>query len=200
VSRPIALLLPDLPERLRRLADQVHTLGASEVIGTLEAIKFEVWTSAMTSEPVAAPPTDERPLLTVEAVAHRIGFSKDVVYEMIRRGELQNVGRGRYKRVAAAAVDAWLTRSPDRSPPTPDFRNSAPHVSRQRAGAAGRAGAPPEGARSRARDGDDDRGAMGARRQRRQRPGAQEPDAPGATTWALPPVRRRSTPPAPQEV
>src|SRR5262245_56983084 len=108
MSQPVSVLLPDLPERLRQLADRLATLGASDVIGTLESMKFDVWT--VTVGPVASvPASDARPSLTVAEVTRRIGFSKDVVYDMLRTGELRNVGRGRCKRVAAADVDAWLT-------------------------------------------------------------------------------------------
>jgi excisionase family DNA binding protein len=190
--------MADLAAQLRQLADRLAELAPAEIVGALEALKFEVWTSAPPA-PIAAPPADERPPLTVAAVARRIGFSTDVVYEMLRRGELSNVGRGRAKRVAAVAVDAWLARPPSGWTASVDPRYSSPHVPRRRSRAAHAARAHAEGARRRARRGDNDGRPVGTRRPRRQRPGAHEPDAPGAATWALPPVRRRSGPPTPPE-
>jgi len=64
----------------------------------------------------APPPAAERPeqhddrLLTVEEAAKHMGFAKSYVYEMIRRGDLQAVRRGKYVRVRQSAIDDWITR------------------------------------------------------------------------------------------
>lgn len=62
----------------------------------------------------APPPAAERPeqhddrLLTVEDAAKRMGFAKSYVYEIIRRGELRAVRRGKYVRVRESAIAEWI--------------------------------------------------------------------------------------------
>lgn len=61
----------------------------------------------------APPPAAERPqhddrLLTVEEAAKHMGFAKSYVYEMIRRGELRAVRRGKYVRVRESAIAEWI--------------------------------------------------------------------------------------------
>ena len=188
----------DLAAALHALADRLDVLDVAEALGELEVLRVHLWRQATAPVPSAAPLPEGRPPLTVAAVAPRIGFSKDVVYEMLRRGELPNVGRGRAKRVPAAAVAAWLECRPAGSPSAVASRYSRPHDAVRGTGAAGPPGPHAEKTRRRARRGADDGRAVGARRQRRQCPGADEPDAPGAATWALPP-RRRPAPRRPPE-
>jgi excisionase family DNA binding protein len=196
VSRPAAPPL-DLPAALRALADRVQDLDVAQVLGELEALRFRLWT-ATSPATFDVPAPDERPPLTVAAVAQRIGFSKDVVYDMLRRGELWNVGRGRAKRVAAAAVDTWLA-GRDHWPARVHLRYRPPRESLGRSYAPRAARPDPEGARRRARRRADDCRAVGTGRQSRQSTRTDEPDAPGAAAWALRPRRRPpARPPEPE--
>jgi excisionase family DNA binding protein len=198
VTRPTAPP-SDLASQLRALADQVEVnqLDDAEIVGKLETIKFTIWASATTHAP-AAPAPDERPPLTVADVSRRVGFSTDVVYEMLRRGELTNVGRGRSKRVAAAEVDAWLAgRNRWRATVHSEYSPPRDALGCPRAARAARDDA--EGARRRTRCRHDDGRPVGTRHQSRRSPGANEPDTPGAAAWSLRPHRSRPASPADPE-
>ena len=54
--------MTDLAAQLHALADQVDRLKPGEVIGTLEKIKFEVWTNAATVPIVSPEPSSSRSL------------------------------------------------------------------------------------------------------------------------------------------
>jgi excisionase family DNA binding protein len=187
MTRPAAPLPPDLAAALRALADRVQGLDVAQVLGELEVLRFRLWTTASPATSDVAV-RDERPPLTVAAVAQRIGFSKDVVYDMLRRGELPNVGRGRFKRVSAAAVDTWLA-GQDHSPARVHLRYGPPRESLGRPYAPRAARPDPEARRHTRRRADDGR-AVETGRQSRQSTATHEPDAPGADAWALRPRRR----------
>jgi excisionase family DNA binding protein len=191
VSGSVAVVPPDLADRLRQLAEQLGTLGAGDVIGALESIKFEVWTATVSPTP---PTSDVRPPLTVAAVAQRIGYSKDVVYDMLRTGELRNVGRGRHKRVSNADVEAWLAR-PRAGAVTGerDVRYDPPGDSPGRRTASC---TPPGIGRAEPRSRANPSRPLRRGRQYRHRASTSEPDAPGAAAWRDPPARRcRRQPP-----
>jgi len=73
VSRPIASLL-DLAAALHALADRLDALEPAQVIGELEAFKFQVWTTATNHHPTPAPTGSSRGL-AVTAVQERSGMS-----------------------------------------------------------------------------------------------------------------------------
>jgi len=56
------------------------------------------------------PPTDQTQLLTAEQVAERTGFARSYVYQLLRRGELRAVRRGKYVRVTEQALREWIDR------------------------------------------------------------------------------------------
>jgi excisionase family DNA binding protein len=75
----------DIRAQLHALADQLEHLRPGEVIGTLEKLKFEVWTGA-NSAPTAPPAPSTA--LTVDEVAARTGMSKPWIYREARAGRL----------------------------------------------------------------------------------------------------------------
>jgi excisionase family DNA binding protein len=111
MSRPAALLL-DLPARLRALAAQAEAdaLAPGDLVGALEALKFEVWTAATTNHEAPAPGPSSR-ALAVEAVVERTGMSKDWLYREARAGRLPFARRlGRRVVFDEAGLDRWLAR------------------------------------------------------------------------------------------
>jgi excisionase family DNA binding protein len=75
----------DLAAQLHALADQVDRLKPGEVIGTLEKIKFEVWTNAATVPIVSPEPSTA---LGISEVSKRTGMSKPWLYREARAGRL----------------------------------------------------------------------------------------------------------------
>jgi excisionase family DNA binding protein len=111
VSRPAAPLL-DLPARLRALADRAEAdaLPPGELVGALEALKFEVWSTATTHAPAPAPVGSSRGL-AVAAVEERTGMSRDWLYREARAGRLPFARRlGRRVVFDEAGLDRWLAR------------------------------------------------------------------------------------------
>jgi predicted DNA-binding transcriptional regulator AlpA len=108
MSRPVVVLLPDLPDRLRQLADRLDTLAAGEVIGTLESIKFDIWT--VQAAPVPSTPAPSRGL-AVGVASERSGMSKDWLYREARAGRLPFARRlGRRVVFDEAGLTRWLDR------------------------------------------------------------------------------------------
>jgi excisionase family DNA binding protein len=96
----------DLAAQLHALADQLDTLRPSEVIGTLEKLKYEVWTGA-NSAPAAAPTPSAA--LTVDEVANRTGMSKPWIWRQARAGRLPFARRlGRRFSFEEAGLTRWL--------------------------------------------------------------------------------------------
>jgi excisionase family DNA binding protein len=121
MSRPAVPL--DFADRLRQLADQVETLEPAELVGQLEALKFQVWTAATNHAPAAVPTGPSRPL-AVTAVAERMGMSTDYVYREARAGRLPFARRHGSRVVFdAAGLERWLAKravpAPGRLPGTP---------------------------------------------------------------------------------
>jgi predicted DNA-binding transcriptional regulator AlpA len=98
----------DLATQLHALADQVDHLKPGEVIGTLEKIKFEVWTNA-NSAPIAPPaPTVA---LDIDEVSKRTGMSKPWLYREARADRLPFARRiGRRLVFDEAGLTRWLAR------------------------------------------------------------------------------------------
>jgi excisionase family DNA binding protein len=76
------------------------------------------------------------PLLTVPEAAEQLGISRELVYQLMRRGELQFIqlplrtgARWSGRRVEQAAVDAFIERHRVTSPTTP---GGVPPVGRRR--------------------------------------------------------------------
>lgn len=106
-SLPTLDELAEHPERAAELKDEERR----RVVSQLAALIVLLESSAVAITPVSkvAPPEPraER-LLTVPATAERMGFAKSYIYEIIRRGELRAVRRGKYIRVRESAVDEWV--------------------------------------------------------------------------------------------
>lgn len=51
---------------------------------------------------------DTKLLLTVPQAADRLGVGRSLLYEMIRRGELQSIRLGRARRVPVAALQHFV--------------------------------------------------------------------------------------------
>jgi predicted DNA-binding transcriptional regulator AlpA len=106
---PAAALLPGLPERLHQLADQVEQLDVAEVLGRLEVLRVQLWTSATTPAPPAAPAPGRA--IDIEAVKARTGMSLDWLYRQARKGRLPFARRlGRRVTFDAAGLERWLER------------------------------------------------------------------------------------------
>jgi predicted DNA-binding transcriptional regulator AlpA len=110
VTRSVAPLA-DVPGRLRALADraEAEALGPGDLVGQLEALKFEVWTRAM--QPEAPAPAGPSRGLDVAAVEERTGMSKDWLYREARAGRLPFARRlGRRVVFDQAGLTRWLER------------------------------------------------------------------------------------------
>src|SRR4029453_9054719 len=100
---------PDLATALRALADRVADLAPAQVVGELEALKFEVWTTANHSP--APEPTGSSRGLAVTAVVERTGMIKDWLYREARKGRLPFARRlGRRVVFDEAGLTRWLAR------------------------------------------------------------------------------------------
>jgi excisionase family DNA binding protein len=111
MSRPVAAL-PDLPARLRALADRAEAdaLDPAQLVGELEALKFQVWTNATNHAP-PCPPAGSSRGLKVKTVAERTGMSRDWLYRQVRRGGLPFARRiGRRIVCDEAELTRWLDR------------------------------------------------------------------------------------------
>jgi excisionase family DNA binding protein len=93
------------PERAVELRDEERRCVVSQLAALIILLQSSVAAAPVGS---AAPPEPgaER-LLTVPATAERLGFAKSYVYEIIRRGELRAVRRGKYVRVRQSAIEEW---------------------------------------------------------------------------------------------
>lgn len=49
----------------------------------------------------------DRLQVSVDEAAHLLGYSKRTVYEMMERGELRSVGRGRLRRIPIDELKRW---------------------------------------------------------------------------------------------
>src|SRR5262245_45913549 len=86
------------PERVAGLRDDERRRLVSRLAALIVVLE---------SGPIPATPANDGPaseqraehLLTVAAAAERMGFAKSYVYEIVRRGELRAVRRGKYVRV-----------------------------------------------------------------------------------------------------
>ncbi len=75
--------------------------------------------------------TDDTQLLTAAQVAERTGFARSYVYQLLRRGELRAVRRGKYVRVTVAALQAWIaSHSADWTPTKLRANHASCHPSR----------------------------------------------------------------------
>jgi predicted DNA-binding transcriptional regulator AlpA len=98
----------DLARQLHALADQLEHLKPGEVIGTLEKLKFEVWTGA-NSAPVA--PAAPSTALDIDEVYRRTDMSKPWLYREARAGRLPFARRlGRRIVFDEAGLTRWLER------------------------------------------------------------------------------------------
>jgi excisionase family DNA binding protein len=98
----------DIRAQLHALADQLEHLGPGEVIGTLEKLKFEVWSGA-TAAPIVPPAPSVA--LTVDEVMQRTGMSKPWLYREARAGRLPFARRlGRRLVFDEAGLTRWLER------------------------------------------------------------------------------------------
>jgi predicted DNA-binding transcriptional regulator AlpA len=109
VTRPAAPL-PALAERLHQLADQAERLDPAELVGQLEALKFQVWTTATNHAP-APEPTGSSRGLDITAVVARTGMSREWLYRQARAGQLP-FARHHGRRVVfdEAGLTRWLAR------------------------------------------------------------------------------------------
>src|SRR4029453_11498615 len=90
--------MADLAAQLRALADRVADLAPAQVVGELEALKFEVWTAAGRATPLGPPtesagPTPEH--LTTKAAADWLGISPTALRRLEADGQLAAVRIGR---------------------------------------------------------------------------------------------------------
>jgi excisionase family DNA binding protein len=112
-TRPAAPPL-DLPARLRALADRAEadSFAPGELVGALEALKFDVWTAATRSHDAPTPGASGSSRgLAVEAVVERTGMSKDWLYREARKGRLPFARRlGRRVVFDEAGLNRWLER------------------------------------------------------------------------------------------
>jgi excisionase family DNA binding protein len=95
----------DIRAQLHALADQLEHLKPGEVIGTLEKLKYEVWTGA-----TAAPSSTPEPstALDIDEVCRRTGMSKPYLYREARAGRLPFARRiGRRLSFDEAAFTRW---------------------------------------------------------------------------------------------
>jgi excisionase family DNA binding protein len=96
----------DIRAQLHELADQLEHLKPGEVIGTLEKLKFEVWTGA-NSAPIAPPAPSAA--LDIDEVVRRSGVSKPYLYREARAGRLPFARRiGRRFTFDEAGLARWL--------------------------------------------------------------------------------------------
>src|SRR5262245_54799691 len=95
-----------LAAQLRALADRVDVLAPAQVVGELEALKFEVWTAA-TSHPATAP--DDETLLDAAEVAAALGVPEKQARKLIagRAFPVVRVG-ARYVRVRQGDLRAYV--------------------------------------------------------------------------------------------
>jgi excisionase family DNA binding protein len=101
---------PDLASVLHALADRVDTLDPAQVVGELEALKFQLWAAATTSTagPAASGFSSG---LNVTAVMERTGMSKDWLYRAARAGRLPFARHlGRRVVFDEAGLNRWLER------------------------------------------------------------------------------------------
>jgi excisionase family DNA binding protein len=102
---------PDLASVLHALADRVDTLDPAQVVGELEALKFQVWTAATRKHDAPTPASGSSRALAVEAVVERTGMSKDWLYREARTGRLPFARRlGRRVVFDEAGLNRWLER------------------------------------------------------------------------------------------
>jgi excisionase family DNA binding protein len=111
MSRPV-VPPPDLASVLRALADRVDTLDPAQIVGELEALKFQVWTAATMSNGLRPPgPPGPSRALDITAVQERLGVSKGKIYRLARNGELPFAHRiGRRIVFDEAGLGRWLER------------------------------------------------------------------------------------------
>jgi excisionase family DNA binding protein len=96
----------DIRAQLHALADQLEHLKPGEVIGTLEKLKFEVWTGA-SSAPIAPP--EPSTALDIDEVCRRTGMSRPWLYRAARLGHLPFARRiGRRLRFDEVGLTRWL--------------------------------------------------------------------------------------------
>lgn len=111
MTRPVAPP-SDLAATLHALADRVDTLDPAQVVGELEALKFQVWTAATMPNGLRAPgPPGPSRALDITTVQERLGVSKGKIYRLARNGELPFARRiGRRVVFDEAGLHRWLER------------------------------------------------------------------------------------------
>jgi predicted DNA-binding transcriptional regulator AlpA len=99
-----------LAAQLRALADRLAELAPAQVIGELEALKFQVWSTASNHAPAPAPTGPSRGL-GVGVVVERTGMSRDWLYREARQGRLPFARRlGRRVVFDEGGLTRWLER------------------------------------------------------------------------------------------
>jgi hypothetical protein len=112
VSRPVALLLPDVADKLRQLAGRLDTLEPGQVIGELEAIRVTVLLAASPTA-VSAMAPDPFALLTDEAVGEVLGVPTRTVVLLRQRGLLPGVAVGdKYIRTRRRDLERFVENLP----------------------------------------------------------------------------------------
>jgi hypothetical protein len=96
----------DLATQLRQLADKLAELEPAQVVGELEALKFQVWTAASPPPPAA---TDADTLLDADGVAAALGVPEKQARKLIAARAFPVVPVGaRYIRVRKGDLLAYV--------------------------------------------------------------------------------------------
>ena len=112
MSRSVALLLPDVADKLQQLAGRLDTLEPGEVIGELEAIKATVLLAANSAAGSPMAP-DPFALLTDEAVAEVLGVPARTIVLLRQRGLLPGVPVGdKYIRTRRSDLESFVAGLP----------------------------------------------------------------------------------------
>jgi excisionase family DNA binding protein len=98
--------LADLVADSARLV-QVAPETVPRLLGDLERLRAEL-IIRLVSPVTPKPQTDTEPLLTVPEVAELLQVPESRVYELARSGKLPSVRLGKYVRVEAGALRAWI--------------------------------------------------------------------------------------------
>jgi hypothetical protein len=113
VSRPVALLLPDIADKLQQLAGRLDTLEPGQVIGELEAIKATVLLAASSAAVSPRAPDPLALLMTDEAVGEVLGVPARTVVLLRQRGLLPGVPVGdKYIRTRRRDLEAFVASLP----------------------------------------------------------------------------------------
>lgn len=94
------------PSRVVELQGDERRRYVSQLAGLIVLLESSAVPNATARAAPTPEPSAER-LVTVPVAAERMGFAKSYVYELIRRGELRAVKRGKYVRLRQSAIEEW---------------------------------------------------------------------------------------------